>query len=184
MQLFAGLSEIALILAANYPDADLSKLVFRALLFKGGNAANLRLSLITLLGGLMMIVGTFIRVITFRYLGKFFRFEASIQADHQLVTGGPYSIVRHPSYTGLLLSHPGWFLWQFGAGSWVLESGLWNTPLGKVIVSTFGLLVIIGTLNLTLGRMNSEDRALRERFGAEWDQWAGGVRYLVIPGIY
>jgi len=173
-----------MIAAAHNPDASLSKLVLGGLLFQGGNAANLRLTPATLLGGLMMVIGTLIRVVTFRYLGKFFRFEASIQKDHQLVTGGPYAIVRHPSYTGLLISHPGWFLWQFGAGSWVRESGLWNTPLGKLGVSAFAVLVILGTLNLTLGRMSSEDKALQTRFGAQWDQWASRVQYMVVPGVY
>ena len=184
MQLLAGLIEIALILAAYAPDAPLSKLILRTLLLPGGNAANLRLTPATLAGGLMMVVGTLIRVVTFRYLGKFFRFEASIQKDHKLITGGPYAIVRHPSYTGLLISHPGWFLWQFGAGSWVRESGLWGTVLGKLGVSAFAGLVILGTLNLTLGRMSNEDKALQARFGEQWDRWASQVRYMVVPGIY
>ena len=184
MQLLAGLIEIALILAAYAPDAPLSKLILRTLLLPGGNAANLRLTPATLAGGLMMVVGTLIRVVTFRYLGKFFRFEASIQKDHKLITGGPYAIVRHPSYTGLLISHPGWFLWQFGAGSWVRESGLWDTVLRKLGVSAFGGLVILGTLNLTLGRMSNEDKALQARFGEQWDRWASQVRYMVVPGIY
>ncbi|KAF8967266.1 hypothetical protein BDZ97DRAFT_543557 [Flammula alnicola] len=132
----------------------------------------------------MVITGTLIRVITYRYLGRFFRFEASIQRDHQLVTGGPYSIVRHPSYTGLLISHPGWFLWQFGRGSWVRESGLFNTVVGKAIVLSFAGLVILGTLYLTLTRMSNEDKALRKQFGAQWDQWASKVQYAVFPGIY
>lgn len=130
------------------------------------------------------MVGTLLRLATFRYLGKFFRFEASIQQDHQLITTGPYSIVRHPSYTGLLLTHPAWFFWQFGEGSWVRESGLWDTLIGKVVVSSFGVIMILGTLYLTLGRMANEDKALRDRFGKQWDNWASRVRYRVIPGLW
>ncbi|KJA17928.1 hypothetical protein HYPSUDRAFT_57429 [Hypholoma sublateritium FD-334 SS-4] len=183
-RLLAGLAEVAIILAANSPDEPLSKLILDMLLFEGGNAANLRLTPATLAGGLMMIAGTLIRVVTFRYLGQFFRFEASIQKDHQLITGGPYAIVRHPSYTGLLISHVGWFLWQFGEGSWVLESGLWRTLLGKLGVLAFTVLVILGSIHLTFGRMSSEDRALQERFGPQWDRWASRVRYMVVPGVY
>jgi len=184
LQLLACFAEIATILAARNPGSRLSKSILHTLLFQGGNAANLRVSPATFVGLVMMISGTLIRVTTFRYLGKFFRFEASIQRDHELITGGPYSIVRHPSYTGMLISHPGWFLWQFGAGSWVRESGLWNNLAGKAAVSSFAVVVILGTLNLTLGRMASEDKALKSRFGAQWDLWASRVRYLVIPGVY
>ena len=89
MQMLACLAEVATILATHNPDAPLSKFIFDTLLFPGGNAANLQLTPATLAGALMMIAGTLIRVVTFRYLGKFFRFEASIQRDHQLITGGP-----------------------------------------------------------------------------------------------
>ncbi|KDR81044.1 hypothetical protein GALMADRAFT_60923, partial [Galerina marginata CBS 339.88] len=90
--------------------------------------------------------------------------------DHVLITSGPYSIVRHPSYTGLIIAHPGWFLWQFGKRSWVRESGIWNTAIGKIVVMSFGIVIIIGPLYLTLERMSREDRALKMRFGKEWEQ--------------
>ena len=59
-----------------------------------------------------------IRVMTYRHLGRFFRFEASIQKDHELIVSGPYAVFRHPSYTGLMLVFIGWFPWQLGKGSW------------------------------------------------------------------
>ncbi|KDR77238.1 hypothetical protein GALMADRAFT_66575 [Galerina marginata CBS 339.88] len=184
LQWLAGLAEIATILAWNFPSSPISKAVLSFLVLKTGNPDGLRLSPVTTIGGCMVVVGTLIRLITFRYLGKFFRFEASIQKDHRLITSGPYSIVRHPAYTGLILSHPGWFLWQFGKGSWVRESGLWDTAVGKVVVVSFGVIMILGTLYLTLGRMSGEDKALKKQFGKEWDQWASRVRYRVVPGIW
>jgi protein-S-isoprenylcysteine O-methyltransferase Ste14 len=184
LQWFAGLTEIATILAWNNPSSPISKALLSMLLLKTGKPEQLRLSTFTTIGVCMMVIGTLIRITTFRYLGKLFRFEASIQKDHQLITSGPYSIVRHPSYTGLLLTHSGWFLWQFGRGSWVRESGLWNTAAGKVIVLSFATVMIIGTLYLTLGRMAKEDEALRKEFGKKWDEWASRVPYCVIPGIW
>jgi protein-S-isoprenylcysteine O-methyltransferase Ste14 len=37
-------------------------------------------------------------------LGKFFTATVQIKDDHQLIQGGPYQIVRHPSYTGAFLA--------------------------------------------------------------------------------
>jgi protein-S-isoprenylcysteine O-methyltransferase Ste14 len=37
-----------------------------------------------------------------RTLGRFLRFEAALDADHQLVRTGPYRIVRHPIYASML----------------------------------------------------------------------------------
>ena len=36
-------------------------------------------------------------------LGRFFKFTVVVQADHQVVDTGPYRLIRHPSYTGLLM---------------------------------------------------------------------------------
>jgi protein-S-isoprenylcysteine O-methyltransferase Ste14 len=182
--MLASLAESATILAYHFPNLPYSGAILSALTFRGGNPANIGLTLVTLLGGMMMLTGCLVRLLTYRYLGRFFRFEASIQRDHQLVTGGPYSIVRHPSYTGLMLTHPGWILWHFGAGSWIRASGLLNTIVGKLVVGTFGSLVILGTLYLTLSRMGSEDEALHKTFGKQWEEWAKRVRYMVIPGIF
>lgn len=37
-----------------------------------------------------------------RHLGRQFRVNAGLYEDHELVTTGPYAIVRHPIYTSLL----------------------------------------------------------------------------------
>ena len=51
----------------------------------------------------MASVGGLIRYKCYRTLGSMFTFEMSIRKDHILVTSGPYAIVRHPSYTGIIL---------------------------------------------------------------------------------
>ncbi|PPQ82901.1 hypothetical protein CVT26_007538 [Gymnopilus dilepis] len=184
LQWFAGLAEAATIVAYNYRSSPISTAILSTLVLKSGNPGGLHLSATTTIGCIMMLSGALVRLSTYRYLGKFFKFEASIQKDHKLVTGGPYSIVRHPSYTGLLLTHPGWFLWQFGEGSWLRESGLLDTIPGQIFVGLYSLVMIIGTLYLTIGRMAKEDAALRAHFGSEWDEWASRVRFRVIPGVW
>ncbi|KAF9551715.1 hypothetical protein CPC08DRAFT_715020 [Agrocybe pediades] len=184
LQFIAGLLEIATILAWNFPAHPLSKAILSLLVFNGGRPSQLHLSTASAIGGAMIVAGTLIRLATYRKLGKFFRFEASIQKDHQLVTDGPYAFVRHPSYTGLVLSHPGWVLWNFGQGSWVKESGLWNTLVGKVVVLSYFVIMIFGMLYLVLNRIADEDAALRQQFGKRWDEWAKKVPYYIIPGVW
>ena len=43
-------------------------------------------------------------------MGRLFTVERSIRKDHLRVTSGPYAIVRHPSYTGLLIVYIGMIL--------------------------------------------------------------------------
>ncbi|KAF8178476.1 hypothetical protein BJ912DRAFT_664497 [Pholiota molesta] len=174
-----------MIFAYHNPDSQLATSVLAAVTLKGGNAPNLRITPINLCGAIMMITGSILRTVTYRYLGRFFRFKASIQEDHQLVTEGPYSIVRHhPSDTGLLFTHSECFLWHFGAGSWVRASGLWSTVVGKLVVLSFAGVVILGTLYRTLSRMAAEDQALQKRFGMQWDEWASRVSYMLVPYVY
>ena len=120
---------------------------------------------------------------TYRHLGRFFRFEASIQKDHELIVSGPYSVVRHPSYTALILIFGGWFPWHLSKGSWIMESGLWDTMLGRFLVAIY-IILLIATIFFVLTRMSKEDMALRNQFGEKWDDWAKRVPYSIFPGIY
>ena len=120
---------------------------------------------------------------TYRHLGRFFRFEASIQKDHELIVSGPYSVVRHPSYAGVCLLLVGSFLWQLSKGSWIMESGLWDTMLGRLLVVIYSSAIIFFVFS-GLARMPKEDIALRNQFGKKWDDWAKRVPYSIFPGIY
>ena len=64
-----------------------------------------------------------------------------------------------------------------------MESGLWNTMLGKWLVVLYLSFMIIMTFS-ALARMSKEDIALRNQFGKEWDDWAKRVPYSIFPGIY
>ena len=136
------------------------------------------------IGLTLILFGTWIRLMTYRHLGRFFRFEGSIQKDHELIVSGPYSVVRHPSYTGMIFIFAGLFPWHLSKGSWMMESGLWNTMLGKfLVVIYFSVLNTFGSL-LVLSRMSKEDIALRNQFGKKWEDWAKRVPYSIFPGIY
>src|SRR5687768_6527971 len=45
--------------------------------------------------------GLSIRVWSIRTLGRFFIYTVRVEEGHSVVDTGPYSAVRHPSYTGL-----------------------------------------------------------------------------------
>ncbi|KAF9035276.1 hypothetical protein BJ165DRAFT_1511096 [Panaeolus papilionaceus] len=70
-----------------------------------------------------IIVGSFIRSQSMKALGKFFtpQTDMRIQANHKLITAFSYSIIRHPAYLAILLSHIGCLMCSFTQGSWVRE---------------------------------------------------------------
>lgn len=54
-------------------------------------------------GLIMIITGLYIRINAIRYLGRYFTANVQSVDAHRLITDGPYSRVRHPSYLGALL---------------------------------------------------------------------------------
>ncbi|KAJ8079764.1 hypothetical protein PM082_016586 [Marasmius tenuissimus] len=136
------------------------------------------LAILALLTG---ISGCLIRIACFRSLGSGFTFENT--TAQRLITTGPYSLVRHPSYLGLWLILVGLPGYHLSNGSWIVESGFLNLQVGKVLV--YGWVTIaVAVATLLMMRARHEDVSLRERFGEEWEAWSGRVRYRVIPGVY
>jgi protein-S-isoprenylcysteine O-methyltransferase Ste14 len=93
-----------------------------------------------------------------RHLGKQWQVKARIVEHHQLITTGPYRIVRHPIYTGML----GILL-----ATGMAMSTFWVCVFASVIA-------IIGTLL----RIQKEELLLREQFGKEFETYAASVPTL------
>lgn len=82
-------------------------------------------------------------------LGRHFRTSVRILDEHKLVTSGPYRVLRHPAYTGGLLTLSGIGL---AFGNWI-----------SFAAPFFGLLLAYAV------RIAVEKSALRARFGAEFE---------------
>ena len=92
-------------------------------------------------------------------LGKQWRFDAGLNADHQLVQTGAYRIVRHPIYGSMLCM--------------LLGTGLLMTRLWLVAIAlAFG---VAGTEI----RVRIEDGLLASRFGAQFDDYRRRVHAYV-----
>ncbi|KAF9558698.1 hypothetical protein CPC08DRAFT_549956 [Agrocybe pediades] len=150
----------------------------------GDYREDLQLSAYAITGVVFMALGALIRKFCYKAMGTFFRYHVSIQKGHQLIVGGPYSIVRHPSYTGLIFAITGWFLWNWSEGSWVRTCGILDSVSGVIFITFLTTVGILGVLAVTLGRMTCEDDLLRKTFGKEREDWAKRVPYSVFPGTW
>ncbi|PIL27175.1 hypothetical protein GSI_10317 [Ganoderma sinense ZZ0214-1] len=83
-------------------------------------------SWLLLLGSVVVSCGAVLRLACFRALGSLFTFEITISPDHTLVTAGPYSHVRHPSYTGVYALLLGSTAVMLAPGAWLREA--WLVP--------------------------------------------------------
>ena len=96
-------------------------------------------------------------------LGAFFRTSVVVQDGHQLVTAGPYRWLRHPAYTGVIMT---------------------MTGLGLALGNGVALLAmaILPTLAIAF-RVAVEERALGEKFGGAYADFCKS-RSAVIPVIW
>lgn len=113
-------------------------------------------------GVVLFIAGGVLRMWPVFTLGRRFSGLVAIQKGHTLVTTGIYSVVRNPSYLGLLINAIGWAL---------------------VFRSTLGVLVALLYIPPLLARIRSEEALLHAHFGAEYDAYRARTTRL-LPGLY
>lgn len=94
----------------------------------------------------------------------FFAATVRIQQDrqHTVVTGGPYSLVRHPGYLG---------------------SALYTLACPLVLTSWWTFIPALLTVLLLVVRTALEDRALQDELPG-YREYAATVRYRLIPGSW
>ncbi|KAH7928434.1 hypothetical protein BV22DRAFT_1030735 [Leucogyrophana mollusca] len=136
-----------------------------------------------LVGSVVLALGGFVRWLSFRELGRFFTFSLSFRKGHRLVTTGPYAIVRHPGYTGLLICLVGTCIMHGSQGSWLRDSGVLGITGVKELALSWIAMFVLTDICLVL-RITKEDEMMRAGFSDEWSDWASRVPYCLIPGIY
>jgi len=89
------------------------------------------------------VAGMLLRLVATRTLGRFYSHHVVRRHDHSVVTAGPYRLVRHPAYSGMILAHVGFvvffanpvsvagLLFLVAAVAWrikVEERVMWTVP--------------------------------------------------------
>jgi protein-S-isoprenylcysteine O-methyltransferase Ste14 len=110
----------------------------------------------------LFLAGGGLRMWSVFVLGRRFSGLVAIQPGHTLVTGGVYSVIRHPSYLGLLVSSLGWGL-AFRSGVGVLLTALLIPPL--------------------IARIRAEERLLKTEFNGAYERYCARTSRL-IPWLY
>jgi protein-S-isoprenylcysteine O-methyltransferase Ste14 len=114
-------------------------------------------------GVVLFVAGLILRWWAIITLGRFFTVDVTIEKDHELVERGPFRIVRHPSYTGVLLAFVGFAL------------SLRNWAALLVVLLPIGAAFI--------HRMNVEEDALSGALGPRYANYMKRTKRLV-PFIY
>lgn len=114
-------------------------------------------------GVCIMLLGFGLRVWSIATLGASFRMTVETHSGQMVVRSGPYKLVRHPSYSGLILM-------SFGYGIAVQN---WMSLVFAVVPPIAGILY----------RIRVEEAALVSTIGLDYKEYRGKTKKL-IPWIW
>jgi protein-S-isoprenylcysteine O-methyltransferase Ste14 len=100
------------------------------------------------IGLVLMWAGLALRVWSIATLGAEFRTTVEVDAGQQLVERGPYRLLRHPSYSGVLLL----------AAGYGVATGVWPALL----------VAVIGPTLVLMRRIQVEEKELTETLGDDY----------------
>lgn len=109
-------------------------------------------------GVALVAVGLLFTIWARIHLGRNWSGIVTLKKDHELVTGGPYALVRHPIYSGLLLAFCGW----------AIATGEWRGVLAVAIAGA-----------ALWRKLRVEERWLHEQFGSAYDGYRQRAAALV-----
>jgi len=119
--------------------------------------------LTTWIGLVFMWCGMGLRFWSFQTLGRYFTFTVQTSHDQPVISAGPYRVIRHPSYAGILLA-------LVGLG-FMIDN--WASLVVLVVIALCGLIY----------RIIVEERALSQDLGGRYQSYASGRKRL-IPFIW
>ena len=106
-----------------------------------------------------LVAGPLLSWTSARTLGRQWRFDAGLNADHRLVQEGAYRVIRHPIYASMF--------------AMLLATGLLLTRL------RFLAIAVVFFMAGTEIRVRIEDALLASRFGAAFDAYRARVRAYI-----
>lgn len=112
------------------------------------------------LGIVLMYVGIALRLYAIKVLGRSFTTSVAVAPEQTVVEAGPYRLIRHPSYTGILITLLG------------LGLNLTNNWLS--------LLVIMGCALIGFSyRIRVEEQVLKEYLGQRYQEYMRRTKWLI-----
>jgi protein-S-isoprenylcysteine O-methyltransferase Ste14 len=112
------------------------------------------------LGIVLMYAGIVLRLYAIKVLGRSFTTSVAVAPEQTLIEAGPYRLIRHPSYTGILITLLG------------LGLSLTNNWLS--------LLVIMGCALIGFSyRIRVEEHVLQEHLGQRYQEYMRRTKRLI-----
>ena len=97
-----------------------------------------------------------------KYLAKQFSIEVTLQKDHKLIQSGPYKLIRHPRYLGILI---------------------FFTGISLTFRSLLGIFIVLALAGVLIWRVFAEEKMMHDEFGKEWEEYQAKT-WRLIPYVF
>ncbi|KAA2241535.1 isoprenylcysteine carboxylmethyltransferase family protein [Chitinophaga agrisoli] len=114
-------------------------------------------------GLVLILLGMAFRFVAIASLGRFFTVNVAIREGHTIKKDGMYRLIRHPAYTGSLLSFLGFGV---SVNNWI-----------SLVVAFVPVVVVF------LYRIQIEEEMLTAGLGGAYEEYKRGT-YRLIPWVY
>ena len=114
------------------------------------------------LGLLIAIPGFILMQEGEKHLARQFSIEVTLQKDHKLIQSGPYKVVRHPRYLGILI---------------------FFTGIALTFRSLLGIFTVLALAFVLIWRIFAEEQMMHEEFGKEWEEYQAKT-WRLVPYIF
>jgi protein-S-isoprenylcysteine O-methyltransferase Ste14 len=102
---------------------------------------------VSLAGAVLALTGALLAAWAKTKLGRLFSPQLGVQQDHVLITTGPYAVVRHPIYLGIV--------------DFIIGSALFHNDIGLLAVGLLFMLYFTAQIRI-------EERQFEAHFGEAW----------------
>ena len=119
-------------------------------------------NLVRYIGLIIAIPGFILMQAGEKYLAKQFSIEVTLQKDHKLIQSGPYKVIRHPRYLGILI---------------------FFTGIALTFRSLLGIFTILALAFVLIWRVFTEEKMMYEEFGKEWEEYQNKT-WRLVPYIF
>jgi protein-S-isoprenylcysteine O-methyltransferase len=108
------------------------------------------------IGSMLCVAGIALAIWARLHLGRNWSPAPALKEGHELVTSGPYRLVRHPIYTGIL-----------------------TALLGSSLVSIAALIALVVVGAMFIWRVGAEEKLMMQQFPNEYPQYKRNTRALI-----
>jgi len=115
------------------------------------------------LGILIMLLGLGLRIWSMRVLGEYYTRTLRVTETQAIVKQGPYRLIRHPGYLGVILL---WIGFGLALGNWMA-----TLIMAVLLFSVYGY------------RIRSEEVMLIDRFGKDYLEYSQQT-WRLVPFVY